>query len=486
MPSARPAPLGVTVMPEWFQCEGIGPVLDRVASLGATAIATSPYVLEPAPDGEGGREPPPDGEAGRVRPLHRPLFGRTELWVRTAPAFEHDLSRYAGLRYRPSPATALTHRHADLLDRVIEEAGARGIEVLLQVMAACPPGYRVQFSGVQDDDQCLRPDGTTHTARVDRNASLASPHVVAYAAALVAELADRYPGVAGFRLDWPEAPPYDFESALFDFHPSMGALMREAGRDPAEVARNVLAWSQRLRRAAADAAPKGPGAVRRSLLEAGLGALLSEDGAYAPLRTAKREAVLRLLRAVRSALDALPGPRRRLEPQAFPPPFHRVSGFPLDALDGVADCVGVKLYTMHWPMLSRYWARDLVGRAPAGDHDAVTAAIAELFGLTDGLVADGAALRYPEPHEAHPVGSAAQRRKLDAAREAAGRVPVVAFAHAYGPVDDVVHRVRIARESGLPVWLNRYGYLSDAKIAALSRHRATGADARAATPGASG
>ena len=484
MTASRPAPLGATVMPEWFQCEGIGPVLDRVAALGATAIATSPYVLEPAPDGEGGREPPPDGEAGRVRPLDRTLFGRTELWVRTAPAFEHDRARYAGLRYRPSPATALTHRHAGLLDRVIEEARARGIEVLLQVMAACPPGYRVQFSGVHEDDQCLRPDGTTHPVRVDRNASLASAHVVAYTAALVGELAERYPGVAGFRLDWPEAPPYDFESALFDFHPSMAAIMRDAGHDPAEVARGVLAWSLGLRRAAADAAPRGPGSVRRSLLEAGLGAFLSEGGVYAPLRAAKREAVLRLLRAVRAGLDAVPGSRRRLEPQAFPPPFHRVSGFPLESLEGVADRVGVKVYTMHWPMLARYWARDLIGAAaPARDHDAATAAIAELFGFTDGLVADGATLRYPEPCDAHPVGAAAQRRKLDAAREAAGRVPVVAFAHTYGPVDDVVRRAGIARESGMPLWLNRYGYLSDAKLDALAREGPAGVEGRPAVVG---
>jgi hypothetical protein len=34
---------------------------------------------------------------------------------------------------------------------------------------------------------------------VDRNASLASPHVVAYIATLLVELAQRYPGVAGFR-----------------------------------------------------------------------------------------------------------------------------------------------------------------------------------------------------------------------------------------------------------------------------------------------
>jgi hypothetical protein len=465
----RTPPLGITVMPEWFQHEGVDAVLDRVAALGATAIATSPYVLEPAPDGEGAREPPPDGEAGRVRPLDRPLFGRTELWVRAAPAFEHDLARYASLRYRPSPPTALTRAHADLLDRVIDGARARGIEVLLQVMAACPPGYRVQFSGLADDDRCLGPDGRPHDARVDRNGSLASPHIVAYVATLCVELAQRYPGVAGFRLDWPEVPPYDLESALFDFHPAMGTLMRGAGHDPVAVARAVAGWAQGLRDAASGAAPRGPVAVHASLLAANWHAFVSDDDCYAPLRAAKREAILRLLRTVRRELDALPGPRRRLEPQAFPPPFHRLSGFPLDALDGIADRVGIKLYTMHWPMLARYWARGLLGPGAAPrDADAVTAAVAALFGLTDGIVADGSLLRYPEPDDPHPVGALSQRTKLEQAARTAGRVPVVAFAHAYGPVGDVVGRFHLAREGVAATWINRYGYVSDTKLAALA------------------
>ena len=189
--------LGVTVMPEWFACEGVDVVLDRVQSIGATAIATSPYVLEAAPDGEGGREPPIDGGAGGVRPLDRLLFGRRELWVRTAPAFVHDRSRYADLRYQPTLPSPLTEKHADLLDRVFEAAVSRGVEVLLQVMAASPPGYRVQFSGALADDECLGPDGKPLPSRVDRNASLASHHVRAYTAALVTELAERYPSVAG-------------------------------------------------------------------------------------------------------------------------------------------------------------------------------------------------------------------------------------------------------------------------------------------------
>jgi hypothetical protein len=471
----REPKLGVTVMPEWFQCEGIEPVLDRLAALGATAIATSPYVLAPAPDGTGAREPPPDGEAGLVRPLDRPLFGRRELWVNTAPAFVHEDERYAPLRYRPMPATALTHTHYSLLDRVIEAANDRGIDVLLQVMAACPPGYRVQFSGVADDDRCLGPDGRPHEGRVDRNGSLASPHIVAYVATLVGELAQRFPGVAGFRLDWPEVPPYDFSSALFDFHPAMTAIMRASGHDPHAVARAVASWAHGLRAAATSAASRGPVAVHAALLSADWHAFVSDDGCYAPLRAVKHEASLRLLRAVRYALDALPGPRRLLEPQAFPPPFHRISGFPIDALEGVADAIGIKLYTMHWPMLARYWAHDLVGDAPPAERDAVTAAVAALFGLTDGVVTDGATLRYPEPDEAHPVGARTQRNKIDVASAAAGRVPVVPFVHAYGPIGDVEARWRIASEGAASVWINRYGYLSDAKLAALTRARNDGA-----------
>ena len=107
-----PATLGVTVMPEWFDCERVEPVLDRVQALGATAIATSPYVLEPARDGEGGREPPVDAGAGRVRPLDRALFGRHELWVSTAPAFEHDRAdaRDAEQRGRAAGMAALAAR----------------------------------------------------------------------------------------------------------------------------------------------------------------------------------------------------------------------------------------------------------------------------------------------------------------------------------------------------------------------------------------
>ena len=79
--------LGVTVLPEYIQSEGVGGVLDNlVMKVVANAVATSPYLMEEADQETGASEPPADAGAGAVRLLDRPLFGKREVWVRTAPS----------------------------------------------------------------------------------------------------------------------------------------------------------------------------------------------------------------------------------------------------------------------------------------------------------------------------------------------------------------------------------------------------------------
>ena len=170
-----------------------------------------------------------------------------------------------------------------------------------------------------------------------------------------------------------------------------------------------------------------------ALSNAGWNDLTSAAGPLTPLYDAKRRSALALLHSCRAALDTVDGPRRRLEAQIFPPPLHRISGFPIETLDGVVDAIGVKLYTMHWPMLARYWARDLLdGAGAAVEHDVLTAAIAYLFGFMDATDQPGAAQRYPEPHESHPVGRFVQKAKLHEAERLAG-IPVRAFVHSTDP-----------------------------------------------------
>ena len=464
--------LGVTVMPEWFQCEGIEAVLDRLQAVGATALVTSPYLLSLAEPGEGAREPPPDGEAGGVRPLDRPLWGRHETWVRTAPSLTHDLSRYAGLRYQPSPAGALTEAHPGFMDQVLDRARARGFQVYLQVMAASPPGYRVQFSGAVEQDQCRGPDLQWHPDRVDRNASLASPHVHAYGAALLAELAQRYPQAAGFRIDWPEYPPYDLRSALFDFSEHGQQAIAAQGADPLALGRELAGALGRWRQVATQWSAAGAYEVRERLRDAGWDEWFGADGPARALWASKRASVQQMLQNHRSALDGVPGHRRLLEPQVFPQPLSTWSGFAWEALAGTCDAVGLKLYTMHWPMIARYWARDLIGtsQGPAADH--LTQALFQWMGMGP---AEASQLVYPPPDTDHPVGEQAQIDKLQTARIQAGNTPVIAFTHSYGPEDDFIRRFRLAaravRAPGASgrIWVNRYGYLSERKLALLGQ-----------------
>ncbi len=103
--------VGITVMPEYFQSESVNGVLDRLEGLaGVTAVTTSPYVMAPADRQTGFREPPIDAGAGKVRLLDRTLWGKRELWARTAPSFQPDLDLYRGWTTAGSPATTRPFR----------------------------------------------------------------------------------------------------------------------------------------------------------------------------------------------------------------------------------------------------------------------------------------------------------------------------------------------------------------------------------------
>lgn len=458
--------VGITVFPEFFQNEGIEAALDNLVSrAGATAIATSPYVMAPTSDGTGSREPPADAGAGKVRLLDRPLWGRREILVRTSPSFVPSAALYDGLRYRPAAADELTDSQGRIIAESIKQAKARGLEVYLQIQAAIPPGYRVQFGGPDEDDRPRLPDGTSPAVRVDNNASLASPHIRAYARALVRDLVRAYPEIDGLRIDWPEYPPYSLDGAFFDFG------------SHAEAAAQRLAFDfSAMRIAAADLRARLLGGLAPDDLAAwasgrtSIEALFGGTPALAAWLQFKAALSGEIIRSFRDALDEAGASHMKLVPNAFPKPWTQLSGFDFGALDGVCDGVSVKLYTMHWPMMVRAWADRIAAANPTLATDPnLGRGIAKLFGICDKPGPERLDdWRYPEPDEPHPVGANAQAAKIETARSAAGRVPVYALAHGYGPVADFEDRCRIAwRASGGRIWVNRYGYLSDAKLDAI-------------------
>jgi hypothetical protein len=189
---------------------------------------------------------------------------------------------------------------------------------------------------------------------------------------------------------------------------------------------------------------------------------------------AKAAIVTRFIASCAATTREASGGRVRLMPQAFPPPWTLLSGFDYASVAGTGvSAIGVKLYTMHWPMILRSICDALVAHAPPlARDDGLADDVAGLLGMVDGgqRLGPRTAVRYPEPDEPHPVGAAAQASKIRMAQREAGGVPVHAFAHGYGPVADVAERIRVAFEaSDGRLWVNRYGYLADAKLDAIGR-----------------
>lgn len=460
--------IGILALPEFFQNEGIDAVLDNVQHrAGATAIATSPYVMAPVADGEGSREPPIDGGAGSVRVLDRPIFGRTALCVRTAPCFAPDVALYAGLRYQPTAANELTAAHGRVVGDAIAAAKRRGLTVHMQLMAAIPPGYRVQFGGPDEEDRPRLPDGSLSGLRVDNNGSLASPHLRAYTCALIRDVVREYPGIDVVRLDWPEYPPYALASWFFDFSPHALAAARRL-RFAVDAMR---ADSQRLYETLTTGLTEEDLAAWREAPRAdGLPPWFERFHGFMELLRFKAALAREFLQECGAAVEQAGKGRVKLMPHAFPPPWNTLSGMDFAMLAPLGiESVGVKLYTMHWLMMLRGYADAMLERQ-AHLAAALPRALVDLFAVSDdpGALARLHDIRYPEPDEPHQAGREAQTAKIRNARDAAGRTAVAAFAHGYGPLDDFRARVATAFEAAEGhLWINRYGYLSDAKLDAI-------------------
>ena len=468
LPMADAKLLGVTVLPEYIQSEGVAGVLDNLTRIGANAVATSPYLMEEAGPETGQREPPADANAGNVRLLDRPLFGKREVYVKTAPSFEPNLALYAGLRYQPSQPTDLTHREGHLLREFIPAAKARGIRVYFQVQAAIPPGYRVQFGGPVDSDRALLPDGRIPPRRLAKNGSLASPHILGYEHALIRDLVQQYPDLDGLRIDWPEYPPYFLDSAFLDFSYHAEKAAERLGFPFDRMRHDVGTLYEKLHGGLTDpdlepwSADSDGG--RYHMLR-----LLSDYPGFPASIRFKAALVEELIAGIRRAMDEAGGRSMELLPNAFPPPWTIVSGMDFRRVARHSTAISCKLYTMHWPMMLRFYGDQILKANPGLSSARLARALVRMLDIADdeGL-ATVEDYSYPPPDRPHPVGPRAQARKIRQAQRDAGETPVYVLAHGYGPLEDFRKRLEVAKEAGdHGYWVNRYGYLSDDKLDAI-------------------
>ena len=462
IPASRERFVGITVMPEDYQVEGIERVLHSVKTRArATAVATSPYVMEPSDPQHGQRQPPIDAGAGGVRLLDRPLWGKRELYTTSSPSFVPNLKLYEGLRYQPSAPDNLTHNQGQIVREFLRAARAAGLKTYFQIQSVIPPDYIVTSGGPTEEDQPRLPDGSVPKRRVGNTGSLASIPIRRYTQALITDLCQQYSEIDGIRVDWPEYPQYLLDDAFLDF-----------GK-PAEAAAKRLGFNfERMRSAAWDLYQHLHGKLTDKELESANFALLpfmSRNEGLVDLGRFKATLVQELLQGFREALTTAGGASKQLIPNAFPLPFSFSSGMDYRLAARHCDGFSVKLYTMHWPMILRFYGDALKEANPGISEAPLVHRLVQVLGIADdnGLphLSD---YKYPDPETPHRAGPKAQSRKIQAAQSAAGKTPVYALAHGYGPLEDFRQRLDIAyRASRHRVWINRYGYLTEEKIDAI-------------------
>ena len=452
--------LGITILPEYIQSEGPEPLLDRLLErLPLTAVSTSPYLMEEcAPENGGEREPPADSDKGLARLLERPLWGKSEVWVSTTPSFEPNLELYKGLRYQPQKTTELTHREGPIIDRFISAAHARGVKVYFQIQAAIPPGLRVQFGGPVDDDRARLPDGSIPTKRLDKNGSLASPHIVDYGEALIRDLMTQYPDIDGIRCDWPEYPPYFLESTFLDFGDHAKVFAESRGIDFESMRESVGSLYTFLTEQLDQTAMKGFLSSPESFFDQWPG--------IKPWLELKTALVSNILTRFKSAV----GENKTLFPSAFPPPWNHLSGFNYAEAARTVDAISCKFYTMHWPMMLRNYADSLTEKNPQLSKTLLAECLVKGFDAYSPTPANSDEFEYPQPNENHPVDLDSFTRRQTQVESWAGDTPVWPIAHAYGPVDDFQKRAAsVLAVSKNRLWINRYAYMSDEKLEALAQ-----------------
>ena len=324
-------------MPEWFQCEGIDAGARPRAAHRRHGDRDEPYVLEIAPDGEGApraaaRRRGRQGAAARpaaVRP-HASCGCARRPRSCTTPRVTRGC---ATSRRRRRRSRTRTYR---LLDRMIVAAARARHRRLPAGDGREPAGLsRAVLGRASPRTSASGPDCAPHEARVDRNASSRARDVVRVrrdAARPSSPSAIRTS--PAFRLDWPEYPPYDLESALFDFNPCGAGA--DGGRRPRSGERSrtrMRAWLACDASRGARAAPRPTArASRDGARRRWIGTRsFSGEGALGAL--VRREAARGAARCSRGARRARRGARPATATRAAGVSRRRstaISGFPLD------------------------------------------------------------------------------------------------------------------------------------------------------------
>jgi hypothetical protein len=275
-----------------------------------------------------------------------------------------------------------------------------------------------------------------------------------------------YADVDSIFLDWAEYTCYFLEDCFVCFCPHCRAAALAAGYNWARMEHDARALWDRLHRLNATDLRRATDAADWPFAPAG--SALAYPG-VADLLRFKAETARAAIAELRATLDAAGGTNIALEANGFAPPWCAITGMDYGIVGQVAGATRCKLFTFHWPMITRWWSETLLAWNPSLDEGTVLRAVTAALDLPTPDAEHHRTLAdygMPRPDEPHAITMAALTRKLNQAVAMAGDgAPCQAYVHSYRPAAEFARVLAAAEESTAQgCWIQRYGYLSDEKL----------------------
>lgn len=436
-----------------FQYNDIDSILDSMKKIGVHRMAVSSLAFKETGNASDNRLPPLDID-GEERILERPFpDGSHVKYGKRYLPFSPDMERFNNTTYKPvSSLMRYTLDSNDILKDVVIKAKNKGISVTISIPSEGISGHI--------DDYPIDPFGKEHILQISRKGCINSANVVNYYIAMIGEIVKRY-HPDRIMLDWVEYTNYFFSDNLVCFCPHCKKKAIDYGFDlkkmqdaALNVFRNISSMNQ---------VPISGGKEWIEIWE-------TISPGISELFRFKAQACIDFVSTIRGFLDSIGASDTGIQISCFAPPMNIGTGLDYSRVAAISQTIEVqpKMYRFHWALMVKWYAEEL---AKINDHikpEEWIPFVKDLLRVTDTSCMLNH-YKMPGPKEFGAIDYQCELEKISAV-EKAGQSGITYRIHGYGPDELFRKRVIRANESSIDLCsVQRYGYLSDNKLAMLRR-----------------